>query len=157
MASDKQIQANRINALKGGVKTEAGKAVSSRNAITHGILSKEALLPGESRYKLNRLRKQLMAELKPVGELETILVDRIIANTWRLQRVIRSEKIYGRTFEELLPNKERPIKTDYRWSSWQNHSRYEAAVERQLYRAVSKLEKLQADRRGVPVAPSPED
>jgi hypothetical protein len=49
MATEKQIQVNRINALKAGVKTEAacpltftrqgGKAVSRMNALSHGFYS----------------------------------------------------------------------------------------------------------------------
>lgn len=37
--SDKQIIANQNNGMSGGVKTDEGRAISSRNAITHGILS----------------------------------------------------------------------------------------------------------------------
>ena len=37
MASEKQIAANRLNGLKGGVKTLAGKAISCLNAVSHGM------------------------------------------------------------------------------------------------------------------------
>lgn len=50
MSTNRQIQANRMNALKAtGPKTEVGKDIVAGNAIKHGILSKEVLLKGESR------------------------------------------------------------------------------------------------------------
>ena len=45
--TQKQLDANRNNAQKGGVKTTEGKAVSRYNAIRHGLLSKEVLLADE--------------------------------------------------------------------------------------------------------------
>ena len=39
MTSKKQIEANKQNALKGGVKTEAGKTVSRMNATKYGFFS----------------------------------------------------------------------------------------------------------------------
>jgi len=48
MSSDKQVQANRRNALKStGPRTPEGKAAVRQNALRHGLLSKETLLPGE--------------------------------------------------------------------------------------------------------------
>ena len=51
-ASQKRLEANRVNALKGGVKTPEGKAISKYNALKHGILAKEAVIPtGEGKEK----------------------------------------------------------------------------------------------------------
>ncbi|OGL82255.1 hypothetical protein A3I41_05460 [Candidatus Uhrbacteria bacterium RIFCSPLOWO2_02_FULL_48_18] len=47
MTSQKQIEANRENAKRGGVKSEEGKDVSKYNVLRHGILSREVLLEGE--------------------------------------------------------------------------------------------------------------
>jgi hypothetical protein len=48
MISDKQLEANRKNAtLSTGPRTADGRAVSSRNAVTHGLLSAMVLLPSE--------------------------------------------------------------------------------------------------------------
>src|SRR5262245_24482140 len=48
MASIKQIEANRSNALNGkGPRTAEGKARSSRNALTHGLTAQEIVIPGE--------------------------------------------------------------------------------------------------------------
>lgn len=148
MTSEKQIAANRENALKGGVKTEPGKAVSSRNAISHGIFSRDVLLPGENSCLLVDLRNNLMAELQPVGELETVLVERIVSSTWRLKRVLRTEKKYaGRTSPRTGDGTGAIAGGDYRYQSWQNFIRYETTLERQIYKALHELERLQHARK----------
>ena len=92
MTSDKQAQANRRNALKStGPKTPEGKAAVRHNATKHGLLSQEVLLPEEDAAALEELGERLRAELQPVGELENLLVDRIIAAYWRLRRLGRVE------------------------------------------------------------------
>jgi hypothetical protein len=92
MTSDKQAQANRRNALKStGPKTPEGKAAVRHNATKHGLLSRETLLPGEDEEALQALGERLRGELQPVGELENLLVDRIIASYWRLRRLGRVE------------------------------------------------------------------
>jgi len=56
MASKKQIEANRRNALKrSGPKTPDGKATARLNATKHGLLSQEVLLPGEDEEALKEL------------------------------------------------------------------------------------------------------
>ena len=92
MTSEKQAQANRRNALKGtGPKTPEGKAAVHHNALRHGLLSRDVLLPGEDEAALKELGERLRDELQPVGELEGLLVDWITASTWRLQRLGRVE------------------------------------------------------------------
>jgi hypothetical protein len=49
MASDRQISANRANALKStGPRTDTGKANSAQNALTHGLTAQAALLRNEN-------------------------------------------------------------------------------------------------------------
>jgi hypothetical protein len=92
VTSDKQTRANRRNALKStGPKTPEGKAAASQNSLTHGLLSKDVLVSGESEAALEELSKRIMNELRPVGELEGLLVERIIAAAWRLRRLGRVE------------------------------------------------------------------
>src|SRR5215208_5158726 len=92
MASRKQIEANRRNALKtSGPKTPEGKDTARLNATKHGLLSQEILLPGEDKEALKELAERLRAELQPVGEMERLLVEWIIDATWRLRRLSRVE------------------------------------------------------------------
>src|SRR5215213_6015013 len=106
MTSEKQAQANRRNALKStGPKTPEGKAAVRLNANKHGLRSQEVLLPGEDEEALKELDENLRAELQPLGELENLLVDGIIAAHWRLRRLRRVEagifawELYGELAE----------------------------------------------------------
>src|SRR5829696_6221475 len=120
MTSEKKAQSNRQNALKStGPKTPEGKDAVRLNALKHGLLSQEILLPGEDEEALRELGQSLRAELQPVGELESLLVDRIIASYWRLRRLGRVEagifawELYGelerRAHEEVSSNTKQPV------------------------------------------------
>ena len=72
MASEKQVQAKRQNALKStGPTTPEGKAAVRLNALDHGLRSGEILLPGEDGEALVELGEIPTTELQPVGALET--------------------------------------------------------------------------------------
>lgn len=112
MTSDKQTQANRRNAQKStGPKTPEGKAAVRQNARTHGLRSQEVLAPGENEEDLKELDENLRADLQPVGELENLLVDRIVEYYWRLRRLTQVEagifawehyeELVERTFREI--------------------------------------------------------
>lgn len=96
MTSDKQIAANRENAKKAGVRTDAGKAVSRRNALKHGILSSELIIEHdqytEDRELFHRFRRELFEELQPVGMIEMMHVDRLLTLYWRMRRVAHAER-----------------------------------------------------------------
>ena len=92
MTSEKQAEANRRNALKStGPKTPEGKDAVRLNALKHGLLSQEVLVPGEDEAALRELSERVSAELRPVGELEDLLAEQIIAAFWRLRRLRRVE------------------------------------------------------------------
>jgi hypothetical protein len=92
MTSDKKADANRRNALKStGPKTPEGKAAVRLNAVKHGLLSREIVLPGEDETALKGLGERLQDEWQPVGEMEGMLVEQIIAAVWRLRRLRRVE------------------------------------------------------------------
>jgi hypothetical protein len=94
--SDKQIAANRRNALQStGPRTPQGRAVSRRNALQHGILSKQVLVCGlnlqESAGELEALHRRFWEELQPAGPVEEMLVDQIVTAHWRLRRALTAE------------------------------------------------------------------
>jgi hypothetical protein len=109
MTSAKKAQSNRQNALKStGPKTPSGKAAVRLNAVRHGLLSREVLLPGEDEVAFRELDKRLREELQPVGELENMLVDRLIGTYWRLRRIGRVEgSIFAREHYRDLTNSTR--------------------------------------------------
>ncbi len=153
--SQKQLEANRENAKLGGVKTEEGKAVSRYNALKHGLLSKEVLLRGEDEATLIEVGKRLRAELGPKTELELVLVDRITANVWRLKRVMQIEREMTEGNQgNILGGKKSNLGEAF--SSYNSINkdiygkliRYEANIERGIYKALHELQRIQATRSG---------
>jgi len=65
MTTEKQIQANRLNALKGGVKTEEGKAAVRLNAPSHGFFCNEVLTSRHPFTSPHRPEKIYFCENKP--------------------------------------------------------------------------------------------
>ena len=92
MTSERQIAANRANALHStGPKTPEGKAAVRHNALRHGLLARDVVLPEEDLDAFEDLLNQVRAELSPVGRIEELLVDRIVNIMWRLGRLARAE------------------------------------------------------------------
>src|SRR5215211_4777142 len=137
VTSEKKAEANRRNALKStGPKTPEGKAAVRLNALRHGLRSEEILLPGEDEEALRGLNEYLKAELQPVGELENLLIDRIVAAYWRLRRV---GKVEAGIFTWSKRDSE-PAALGLTFineaNSFSKLSRYEAGIERSLYKAL---------------------
>ena len=92
MTSARQLETNRQNARRStGPTTANGKARVAQNALTHGLLSRETLLPDEDPQALQTLAEAVRAELNPEGAQEQLLVDMLIRAVWRLQRLGRVE------------------------------------------------------------------
>ncbi len=92
MGTPLQDDANRRNGrLSNGPKSPAGKAISRRNSLKHGLLAREVLLPDEDAASFALLAKSLREALDPVGALEVVLAERIIGLVWRLRRLGKIE------------------------------------------------------------------
>ena len=93
--SQKQLQANKKNAQKGGVKTPEGKAIVKYNALKHGLLAKEVVITvgegAENPEEFNGLLVDFKTQLQPEGTLEEMLVEKIAVAYWRLRRAYRYE------------------------------------------------------------------
>jgi hypothetical protein len=153
MASKKQIEANRRNAKKStGPKTPAGKARSAQNALKHGLLSRQVVLDDENEAEFKELRLNLHEDLRPEGQLEVLLVNRIAAQQWRLARVpgLESELIAALRADPV--HGERSL-----GAAWERDSgpyggalarlaRYETMLERSTARLLAELRRVQADR-----------
>jgi len=94
MTSDRQIAANRRNALRStGPRSPLGKAVVGRNPARHGLSSASPVIHGiESPAAWERHRCSTVAGCAPVGQLETDLAERVALILWRLKRVTRYER-----------------------------------------------------------------
>ncbi len=92
MTSPAKVAANRRNACRStGPRTLVGKARSSKNAVRHGLLSTTVVLPDEDAEKFNTFRDNVATRLDPHGEVEHLLVDKIVMSAWRLARMYRIE------------------------------------------------------------------
>jgi hypothetical protein len=147
--------------------TEEGKAISSKNAITHGILSQKALLPWEDAGSLEKLSLALENELKPIGELEGFLVDRIVADIWRLRRALVAESAHAQVaandakinlFPDVFSKSKEMLALDadaapVTHPNSDKIARYATSIERSMYRALHELQRIQAVRMGQTVIP----
>ncbi len=87
--SPKQIAANRRNAeLSTGPQSREGKEAVKLNALKHGLLAQEVLLPGEDSEVFQELSQWLITDLRPEGAIETTLAERIVAGlfAWLMYR-----------------------------------------------------------------------
>src|SRR5712692_5712794 len=85
--SQRKLESARLNGAKSrGPKTPEGKAVSSMNALRHGLTASGPLLPGESQESFDELLKEYMEEYEPDGPGERDLVHRMVVSKWREQR-----------------------------------------------------------------------
>ena len=154
MASDKQLIANRKNAKKStGPKDTSPTRL---NALKHGLLSEQVLIEGEKKKDLEELGRGLREQLAPQGELEVILVDRMVSSVWRLKRALKIEAAeMSWAYEQGLgarDGKQGDERLAYKQIFWgsdhQTVLRYETTIERQIYRALHELIRIQAARKG---------
>ncbi len=86
--SEKQLEANRLNAQKStGPKTPEAKAKCSQNARRHGVTAQTTVMTEEDRAKHDLFCSKLVADLAPVGEMETFLASSAAEEAWRLNYV----------------------------------------------------------------------
>lgn len=57
------------------------------NALRHGLLSKEPIIPGESVREFRKFQSRVVESLAPRNALQRIMATRIAKLAWRLQRV----------------------------------------------------------------------
>ncbi len=92
MATIQQIEANRRNAQKStGPRSDAGKQHSHDNALKHGMCSRRVVLPFEDPHEYHLLHARIVSEQQPQSTIEMLLLDRIAAAFWRLERAISVE------------------------------------------------------------------
>jgi hypothetical protein len=150
MATEKQTDANRLNARKStGPRSEQGKASASRNAMRFGLFTRQLLLPGEDMEAFERLRTGLYAQLQPVGELERLYVERLFASAWRLRRTLAAEgRILARWHQHHrdlrsvpdLMSEQKPAE------DLERVQKHAAALERSMDKTLESLKRLQENR-----------
>src|SRR5262245_7396473 len=81
----------RVENSSTGPRTAAGKAIASKNALKHGLLSRAPVLPDENAQEFAAFRTALLDSLQPDGQVEALLADRAVLTAWRLHRAHRIE------------------------------------------------------------------
>ena len=159
MASERQVRANRENARRStGPRTEEGKAVVRMNAVRHGLLSSKARHSDEDKKVFESFRERLYMGLQPEGGLEELLADMVCASAWRLRRLMSVEAgLFEREYDDYISKKPahffKIACSGQDGDTLSKLSRYEATIERGLYKALRELQRLQAERRGQDVPP----
>ena len=161
MTTLKQIEANRRNSqMSTGPISRIGKAKSKKNAMKHGLLAADLVVRGEDSVAFAGVLENLVDEYQPQGPLEEQLVERVAVCMWRLRRVYRVEagifqyeitKIESDNASEYQETQAVTIGGAFRRDASRagaisKLSRYEAAIERSLYKALHELQRVQAAR-----------
>jgi hypothetical protein len=113
MTSYRQIEANRRNALNStGPRTEAGKQLSRRNAVRHGLTAETVIGRLEDAEDYRQFEAAVIADYDARSAVERELVLRLASVLWRLRRATTMEtglfqaehmRDYRRS-RQLLPN-----------------------------------------------------
>ena len=159
-----RIKANRNNAKKStGPRTEEGKTSVSKNALKHGLLARDTVLPGEDPADFDSQLSALEADIQPANSLEFELVRQIADSQWRMRRLTRLETGFlaaaldetRRYMEKRRPDELRPgydgetlllgsAMLD-RTQAFVHLARYDGHLSRRFFRAVKQLSDLRRD------------
>ena len=146
MATQAQITANQLNSLKSkGPVTPEGKQAVRFNALKTGIHATQVIVTGESPEEFEAFAQALRDTWHPADLVESAFVDRLIHNSWRLDRLrIAEAQIWDRAvaagaadFGEAFERTEKLLG---------RLQRQLASIERSLSQATRDLERLQAAR-----------
>ena len=166
MATRAQIKANANNAKKStGPRTKGGKSRAAKNALKHGLLARDTVLPGEDPAYFDSQLTALEADIQPTNSLEFELVRQIADAQWRMRRLTRLETGFlaaavddtRRHAEKHRPDTLRPgydgetlllgsAMLD-RTQAFVHLARYDGHLSRRFFRAVKHLADLRRDER----------
>jgi len=163
--SEARIQANRMNAQRSsGPKTSEGKERSRANALKHGLTGDGVVLPQADAAEVERRASVYARELDASGELEVALARRVALNAVRMERGADQQTA-------ALTERIRQVEADFVPPEGANEPeiaelrseaarramfdtskeatlarRYEAAAERNFFRAIKELRQIQKRR-----------
>ena len=164
--TEQQLAANRANAQHStGPNTPGGKKRSSQNALRHGITAQTTVMTDEDRIKHDEFCSNMMADLAPVGGMETFLASSVAEEAWRLNHA-RAQcgnivaighfdgtgDIYDAPEHQAVHPEVHTAITAARTT--RDHAKtlelislYETRIRRSFEKYLEKLEKLQAERK----------
>ena len=106
MTSLKQIEANRLNALKStGPRTAEGKQQSRQNAWRHGLTAETVITALENAADYEAFEASIALDHQPRSATERELVSRLASVLWRLRRSTAIETGLFQIQGELMQDK----------------------------------------------------
>ena len=158
--SAKRRAANQANAQKStGPKSEEGKNKSKMNAVSHGLTAQTTIMTDEDRIRYNAFCASMLADLAPIGSMETFLAQSVCDEAWRLhQSRARCNNIVhigdlegaGERFDAQHPEIHNAVTAA---SVFRDHAKsfellslYEQRILRSFEKNWEHLRKLQAER-----------
>src|SRR5471030_1354264 len=161
MLTQSQIDANRRNAqCSTGPRTVEGKAISSMNALKTGIDAQSSVIPGEDAAALAVLTEPLYHGCQPQTDIECLLVDDIVRDTWLLTRLARVD---AQILIYIMEDTNYPCPNAPAGKSFHQSSSTQSRLQRRLndtrrlrLQSIKELQQLQAARpQPQPPAPQP--
>jgi hypothetical protein len=136
---------NRANSQHStGPRTEAGKQRSARNALTHGLTARTAVLPSEDPAAFEQHRRQFLEEYRPATPTETQLVHELADTGWRLNRIPLLEADVLSGAQSPAPSPESPAPAVAALATLGLHSQ---RLSRQFHKTLEHLREIQQERR----------
>ena len=148
MATQAQIEANRRNGRKGGVKTKEGKMRSRQNARKHGIFANA--LTREDKEDVVAIYEELRDRFNPATAVEGILVDKMAVTVLRMQRCARMEAIWLE--EAPIPFDECLVTEQTDWDALTLEERHQRRAEQERRRTRRRVRPEFGDGAPVEVA-----
>lgn len=153
MISDRQLEANRSNALLStGPRTEEGRNRSRANARRHGLTGQITTMNEEDRAAHDQFSDALIQNLAPEGAMEIQLAQRIATDSWRLNRASAIEdNLFAMGLHENDDEAGAALTTARVFTTESKQLQLLTLYEQRLNRAVQKnlalLQSLQAIRK----------
>ncbi len=161
MSTEARIESSRANGAKSrGPITPEGKAVSSRNAVRHGLMSSTILIDGELPERFETLLASHVAEFQPENETEMMLVENMAVCKWRQLRIWALENVgHSEEIRRLIADSPEMASKDPAERAWwamreimkksnilDLMNRYETRFDRQYTRALRTLRELRPQK-----------
>jgi hypothetical protein len=123
-----------------GPVTPEGKAISSQNALKHGLASRKLFIPGEDEDAFHEMLLDLRLDFKPDGPAEEQLVEEMCIAKWLKDRALRMQSLaFAKMVEGPDPN---AIPPDLRL-----FMRYQINNENHYFRALRALQHAQKEKK----------
>ncbi|HKD06263.1 MAG TPA: hypothetical protein VKB79_10225 [Bryobacteraceae bacterium] len=124
-----------------GPRTEAGKSISSKNALKSGLYTTQNFVLPDEVPEYEQSRQDLMEDLEPEGILEQTYADEILGAHWRLRRcrileaALAAQAVEDESLDDAAIEKRQ-----------KSIDRARAQAHTVLRRSMAELRKLQTER-----------